>query len=782
MALDSVRTLEEDEIDLREIFTTLWRRKIAIIFFTFFVGLLAALYAYITPNTYRVDTTVEVQEESKFNGLSGTDFMSQAFGVGEANLDNEQWVIKSRFLLQKALGYLDVGTRYFTQKHFREIELYKESPFVVNTMFLDKAAYGVRMELIPKDDKNFELRIDPPSPYSIRGLLRTVGILPPLEEEPITYSGMHKFGETIATPWFKIQIDPIAELKERVYSFSITPNMEMWEMIQENLSTSLASKMGSILILSYEDGVPLRAQEVANAITRAYLDQEIERKTAEADNTLKFIDQQLNAINKSLQASQSNLEAFKKRNIVVDISQKASITTDKLSEYESKLQEFDIQQSVLSNLEQYMQNNKDISGIALGAAGFANQDLLQMISELKEKSVQRKTLLVEYTELHPDVIRLSESISSLRKSVLFTINSSLKVIQQQKHALSKIVNEYKRSLEALPKQEQKLANLTRTAMVNEKIYSFLLEKRAETAILRSSTVSKTRILDSALLPDEPVKPKRALIATVGLILGFILGIFYAFVREYFDNTVKSKEELERLTSIPVYGVIPTVKGKKFGSVFLEAFRALRTNLEFMRSDKVYKVIAVTSTVSGEGKTTVSANLAAILAKSGKSVVAIDLDMRRAKLSEYFDLQNDRGASTLLSRKHDLDAVIQRSEQHGVDIIAAGPVPPNPSELIMSDFAKEVMRQLRERYDYIVLDTPPVGLVTDATILMHLADVSLLAVRDSYSKKEFVRYLDKLVKEHHLEYIGVVYNDVDLEKNYGYGYGYGYKYGKDKYYT
>ncbi len=458
------------------------------------------------------------------------------------------------------------------------------------------------------------------------------------------------------------------------------------------------------------------------------------------------------------------------------------MTAEKLSDYESKLQELEIEQTVLSNLQQYIMNNDDISGITLGATGFADAGLIKMISELKEKTVERKMLLTEFTEMHPDVIKLSEVINSLRSSILFTIKSSLSVLQQRKQSLTKIIDSYKASLAQLPEQEQKLANLTRTAMVNEKIYSFLLEKRAETAILRSSTVSKTRVIDKAMLPEFPVKPKRSLIVIVGLILGLIVGIAYAFLREFIDNTVKSKEDIERLTHIPLYGVIPEVRGKKFGSVFLEAFRTLRTNLEFMRSDKRYQSIVVTSTVSGEGKTTVAANLAVILAKGGKKVVVVDLDMRRAKLSEYFELKNDKGISTLLSRKSMLDEVIQHSSKEGVDIIAAGPTPPNPSELIMSDYAKEIMDILRGRYDYIILDTPPVGLVTDAAILMHNADASLLVVKYGYTKKEFVKSLDRMVQDHQVEHVGIVLNGVDINKNYGYGYGYGYKYGGSKYYT
>jgi capsular exopolysaccharide synthesis family protein len=773
--------VEEDEIDLKVIFGTLYRYKISIILIALLFFVVAALYAYLKPNVYTATTSIELKAERYWGG-GATDFMTQAFTGGEANLDNEQLVLKSRFLAQKALEYLDIGTRYYTTRGYREVELYREAPFIVNTLYIDKRAYGLMMTVVPRGEGRFELKIDPPSQWTLNGVLRRIGLLAPLKETPITYSGEHAFGETIATPWFKLQIQRIAKMGTKPYRFSVMPNDKMWGMIQGGITTGLPSNRGSILLLTYEDNCALRAKEVVNAVAQAYLDQEIESKTAEADHTLAFIDSQLSAINTALQSSQKNLERFKQSNIVVDISEKATMMAEKLSDYESKLQELDIQQTVISNLQEYISNNEDISGIALAADGFANQDLVAMIAELKKKTVERNTLLVEYTPLHPDVIKLSESISSLRRSIMYTLNSTLTVLTQRKQSFKAIIDDYKRSLEAMPLQEQKLANLTRSTMVNEKIYEFLLEKRSETAILRSSTVSKTRVIDKALAPTAPSKPKRSLIAVVGLILGLIVGIAVAFLREFIDNTVKSREDIERLTRIPVYGLIPMAKGKKFNSIFFEALRALRTNLEFMRSDTAYKTIVVTSTVSGEGKTTIAANLATIMAKSGKRVITLDLDMRRAKLSDHFGLQNDKGVSTLLSHRHTLEEVLQHSEEDGVDVIAAGPVPPNPSELIMSDYAKEIIAELRERYDYVILDTPPVGLVTDAAILMHRADASLLVARCGYSKKEFIRGLDEMVKDHKIEHVGLVFNGVDLQQNYGYGYGYGYKYGGDKYYT
>ncbi|OQX59734.1 MAG: hypothetical protein B5M52_02485 [Helicobacteraceae bacterium 4484_230] len=306
-------------------------------------------------------------------------------------------------------------------------------------------------------------------------------------------------------------------------------------------------------------------------------------------------------------------------------------------------------------------------------------------------------------------------------------------------------------------------------------------KRAETAILSSSTVSKTRIIDEALLPTRPIKPKRVLIIIVGFVLGFIVGIALAFLRELLDDTVKSAEEIERLTNIPLYGTIPLIKGKKFTSAFLESFRVLRTNLEFIPMGKRYQTIVVTSSVSGEGKTTITTNLGIILGKGDKKVIILDLDLRRAQLSHHFGLSNRIGLSTLLSGKHSLDEVIQRTDEKGLSIIAAGPTPPNPSELIMSAKAEELVEKLRKVYDYIIFDTPPAGLVTDAMILMNKADVSLMVVKANYSKKDFIKGLNRMIGDFNIKHVGIVINGVDLGGSYGHGYGYG-GYGSEKYYT
>lgn len=769
---ENVRKVD-DEIDVRELLSVVKRHVFLLIAVTLFALVTVSIYSYFKPDVYQATTTIQIQEGSVKAGDADV-ILSQALGGSSGTIDNESFLFTSHYLASKALETLDIGTRYFTNEKYKEIELYRNAPFVVNTYFLAWNAMGVKMLLKPIDEDRFILEIGQKSIFDAKEIAKKLGVSFADDEDLIQYSAEHEYGEIISTPWFRIKIEKLQNVDQE-YSFSIIPNDKMWKFIKYNIQTQLATPSGSILDVTFEDTIPLRAQEIVNAMAEAYTRQEIERKTDEAESTLKFIDQQLSAINEVLKKSQSNLEQFKKGNIVVDITKKASAATDKLSDYQSRLQELEIEKNVLSNLQQYMLNNKDVSGISLGS--FVNKDLSKIMSELKNKTIQRKTMLTEFTELHPDVIRVSESIESLRRSVLFTIKNSLSILNQQMQSIRSIIEEYEQSLSALPEQEQKLANLTRTALVNEKVYSYLLEKRAETAILRSSTVSKTRIIDKAEIPHNPVKPNRTLYVVAGLLLGLMAGTMIAFIQEWIANTITGKDDVERLTKIPIFGVIPFVKNKKSTSAVLEAYRALRTNLEFMRTDIAYQTLVVTSMVSGEGKTTVSTNLARILAGTGKKVLLVDLDMRRANLSKFFDLDNEMGISTLLSRKHTIFQVVKQNVQEGVDVMPAGPVPPNPSELIMSEYAKEILAKLRSSYDFIVLDSPPVGLVTDSAILMHRADASLFVMRQNYTKRDFIKQFNKIVSDHKIGHVGIVVNGVDLKSNYGYG----NKYGGNKYY-
>jgi len=773
--------IDEDEIDLKEVFSTLSRYKYSIVAIAIAFMLVATVFAYFKPNVYESSITIELEEEKSFGGAQG-DMMAMALGGSGANLDNEQYILTSRFLAQKLLHSLEIGTRYFTKNNLRTVELYRASPFIVTYKEIDKKLWGARFEIQVLDKERFVLSMKPKVGIKEK-LLVTLGLIEAPADSPKPYENEHRFADEIVTEWFSIKIDKVFELEESAYSFSIVPNDQMYKFIQESLSTSLVSKQGSIVKVNFQDNIALRAEQILNGLAQRYLDQELEEKTLEADQTLRFIDAQIEEINQDVEKSQGELEAFRSKHTLVNASEQAMMTAENMAEYQGKLQELEIESNILNNIQEYVNAGKDLAGISLGSAAYLDPSLAQMVSKLQEATSERKGILIEFTELHPDVVKLTEMINSIKASIRFTLKSDITMIEQRKKSLRHYIRKYKRSLEALPENERQLANLTRNTMVNEKVYNFLLEKRAETAILRSSTVSKTRVIDSALVGDLPVKPKRLLIILVGMILGFIVGIAVAFLRAFLDDTIKSNEDVEKLTDIPMYGVLPHLKDNTSRVQFDEAMRVLRTNIEFVHSDDATaKIVAMTSSISGEGKTTVSVALSKMIAATQKRVIIIDLDLRRSRMHEEFTITNKHGVSSVLANKKSLDEVIQSNVFENLDVLTAGPIPPNPSELLVSGNFDKMIEQLKTEYDYIILDTAPVGLVTDAMTLLKLADVGLIVTRANYSKKAFLKNVERFAQTHNLNNLGFVLNGVISDKSHGYGYGYGYGYGNaDAYY-
>ncbi len=773
--------VRNDEIDLKEVIKTILRYKWSIIAFTIIFAIGSAVFAYTKPSIYSTSTTIELMDD-KNKGAGPTDMMMEAFGGSSTNVDNEIEVFKSRFLAQKAFEYLDLSTRYFVENNYRTIELYKNSPFVVQKSFVDDLVYGKRFVVTPLDENSFNLKIEGVSMLSVRGFLKTIGLMSSSPSEKIVYNKNHKYGEEIVNQYFTITLEKIHNAGSNKYFFNFETPLSLYEKFRQNISVSQISKKATILKLSYEDYSSLKAKDILNALVKAYMTEEVDQKTKEANLTLDFIDRQLESINQRLMKSETKLENFKEKNQLVGLNEQAISTTEKLSDYEAQLETVQTEINILTNLQQFIRNSQDLTGLTVGAVNFADPVLGNLVTSLQTEASKKSSLLVDYTEMHPDVQKASQNISNLKRSIRNALENNIRQLTQRKMSISGIIEKFNKSISSLPKQERELSRLTRFYSIDEKIYSFLLEKKAETAILKSSTISKSRLLDEAIEGKLPIKPKRSLIVLVGIILGIIVGLAYAFLREFFNNTVKNSDDVERLSDVPIYGIVPNANTKKNKNLIDEAFRAIRTNLQFLPKHEKSDIIAITSSVSGEGKTTTSANLANIIAQTGKSVVVLDMDLRKASMHKQYNIPNNIGISNFLSGQNSLEEITNNVSEK-VSVLTTGPLPPNPSELILGDVFKNMLETLRQKYDYVIIDTPPVGLVTDALILMNYADINFLMVRASYTRKEFVKNLDRLSKEHNQHTFGLILNGVEIGEKYGYGYGsnYGYGYGNDKYY-
>lgn len=771
-----------DEIDLKEVFSIISKYKISIMFITLIFLVISSVFAYYKPNIYSASTSLEILKQDQ--GIGNSAFTQIALGGDKTNLENNIAVIQSRFVVQKALENLDLGVRYYSQNKFlKSTELYKQAPVRVILLSLSDAMYGKKFELVPLNSTSFRLVIKGVSTYSIKNILAQLKLKPLKENDKISYNKIHKYGEEITTPLFTFIVKKTKPLDNLTYSFSFIKSKQLYDNYIANLSVSSVSEFSSVLKLSYQDNVSLRAKEILNAISGSYISKGIEQKTKASGLTLGFIDKQLNVIKVNLTNSEKNLENYKVNNSVINFTGKVALETQKVADYEAEQLELQTEINILNHVKKYIYENKDLSGLSIGTVKFTDNRLSLLLVSLQALTEAKEKLTSEYTELHPDVVKLSNSIRIAKKSIKQAVQNSLNQLNQRSLDLGNMISKFNESLKSLPTEEKKLAQLLRPLKVNQKIYEYLLQKKAETAILKSSTIADARILDIARENTTPIKPKRKLIVLVGMILGLIVGVALSFLREFLKNTVHNTDEIEKATSLPIYGIIPFNKNESSENIYKEAFRNLRTNLQFLPGSEQNKVISITSSISGEGKTTISSMLGEILAKGNKKVILLDLDLRKSSLHKGFDVTNTVGISNYLIAQNTLDEVIKATDIDGLDMITTGPLPPNPSELILSPTFKELLRVLRDKYDYILIDTPPAGLVTDAVIIMNYSDLSLAVIRANYTRKEFIKNIDKLASEHEGNRVGLILNGVKIGSEYGYGYGYGYssKYGNSEYY-
>ncbi len=755
-------SIDEDEIDLGEVFSTMGTYKYMIFFFVLLFGLASAAYVYFTPSVYKAYATVEVGTEQ--STLGDEDIFAMAMDSGASNTDTEIDIMQSRFVAQKALEKVNVSHHYYTTVAFKKIELYKDSPFQVGML----KGYDVSFELYPIDDKTYRLVVDEAKEENATILSY---------DAVWSYDAILPYGEEIVEEHFHLNIVKTKTSKESKYSFVVMAPEKVGSFVQEHLSASPKTKRSNILELSYEDNVALRAQEFTNALAKAYIEQSVEKKTEESGLKLTFIDKQLKLITDNLKSSAIKIEEFKKSSNTTSLNAKAENIIMRMSDYESKLAEISMQEEMLDTLYVQVKSGKNLENITIVGLNMEDAGFSLMIKELQDAIMNKKILREDYTEMYPEVSKLRRKIVQLKKIIVATIKNLRKNTKEKKILLQKSISKEQKLLNRLPADERMYGQLERKFSVNENIYSYLLEKQSETAIIKASTISKNRVIDMALYPEEPIKPKRTLVVLVGLILGLIFGILLAFLRAFLDNRIKNEEDVTWVTDVPLLAIIPTIgknsdKIKVFSSPkssMAEAFRNLRTNLQFMAKNKRAHVIVMTSTVGGEGKTTMCINLAGIMSMANKKTIVLNLDMRKPTLHEKFGLNNAKGMSNLLSGHAKLSGVIQSTSHSNLDIIASGPVPPNPSELIQNGLMEKVLVELREMYDVIILDTPPVGLVTDAKTLMHLADTSIYVLRANYSKKEFFQNINKLYSEK-ISGFGILLNDVAINRaNYGYGY-------------
>ena len=541
-------------------------------------------------------------------------------------------------------------------------------------------------------------------------------------------------------------------------------------------------------MISLKNSSLQRGQDFINQLLEMYNRNTNNDKNEIAQKTAEFIDERISIISKELGSTEADLETFKRDAGITDLTSEAQIALAGNAEYEKKSVENRTQISLVNDLRKYLKGNE--YEVLPSNVGLQDAALIGAIERYNEMLVERKRLLRTSTENNPTIVNLDTSIRAMKANVQATLEGTLQGLMITKSNLDREASRYSRRISNAPGQERAYVSIARQQEIKAGLYLMLLQKREENAIALAATANNAKIIDEAIADDTPVSPKRSMIYLIALVLGVGIPVGIIYLIELTKFKIEGRADVEKLTSVPIIGDIPLTdeKNDKNGSIAVfenknnlmsETFRNIRTNLQFML-DNDQKVILVTSTVSGEGKSFVSANLAISLSLLGKKVVIVGLDIRKPGLNKVFHLSNkEKGITQYLSNPEtDLMELVQPSDiNKNLFILPGGAVPPNPTELLARNGLDKAIEILKQNFDYVIMDTAPIGMVTDTLLVGRVADLSVYVCRADYTHKAEYTLINELAIEKKLSKLCTVINGVDLKKRkYGYYYGYG-KYGK-----
>ena len=541
-------------------------------------------------------------------------------------------------------------------------------------------------------------------------------------------------------------------------------------------------------MISLKNSSLQRGQDFINQLLEMYNRNTNNDKNEIAQKTAEFIDERISIISKELGSTEADLETFKRDAGITDLTSEAQIALAGNAEYEKKSVENRTQISLVNDLRKYLRGNE--YEVLPSNVGLQDAALIGAIERYNEMLVERKRLLRTSTENNPAIVNLDTSIRAMKANVQATLEGTLQGLMITKSNLDREASRYSRRISNAPGQERAYVSIARQQEIKAGLYLMLLQKREENAIALAATANNAKIIDEAIADDIPVSPKRSMIYLIALVLGIGIPVGIIYLIDLTKFKIEGRADVEKLTTVPVVGDIPLTdeKNDKNGSIAVfenknnlmsEVFRNVRTNLQFMLNND-QKVILVTSTVSGEGKSFVSANLAISLSLLGKKVVIVGLDIRKPGLNKVFQLSNrEKGITQYLSNPEtDLMELVQPSDiNKNLYILLGGTVPPNPTELLARNGLDKAIETLKKHFDYVIMDTAPIGMVTDTLLIGRVADLSVYVCRADYTHKAEYTLINELSIEKKLPNLCTVINGVDLKKRkYGYYYGYG-KYGK-----
>ena len=737
---------------------------------------------------YNISATVLIKDDKKggnTGGMAGLEELGLSGLISSSqNIDNELEVLRSKTLVKEVVNQLNLYVSYADQDEFPSKNMYKTSPVIVSLTRQEAEKLSdpmiVEMSLYPQGSLDVGVTI---GDKEYQKHFEKLPAVFPMDEGTLAF-----FQSPDSLMANKDTTEESSAQNVRRITAKINSPMKVARVYCENLTIEPTSKTTSVAVISLKNSSLQRGQDFINQLLEMYNRNTNNDKNEIAQKTAEFIDERIDIISKELGNTEANLENFKRNAGITDLTSEAQIALTGNAEYEKKRVENRTQISLLEDLRKYIRGNE--YEVLPSNVGLQDAALVATIERYNEMLVERKRLLRTSTENNPAIVNLDTSIRAMKSNVQATLDGTLQGMLITKADLDREANRFSRRISDAPGQERQFVSIARQQEIKAGLYLMLLQKREENAIALAATANNAKIIDEAIADDIPVSPKRKIIYLIALVLGVGIPVGIIYLIGLTKFRLEGRADVEKLTTVPIVGDIPLTdeKNEKDGSIAVfenqnnlmsETFRNIRTNLQFMlQNDK--KVILVTSTVSGEGKSFISANLAISLSLLGKKVVIVGLDIRKPGLNKVFRLSTKEKGITLYLANPDTDlmSLVQPSDVNkNLSILPGGTVPPNPTELLARDGLDKAIEILKKNFDYVILDTAPVGMVTDTLLIGRVADLSVYVCRADYTHKVEYTLINELAEEKKLPNICTVINGVDLKRRkYGYYYGYG-KYGK-----
>ncbi|MGL5111681.1 MAG: polysaccharide biosynthesis tyrosine autokinase [Flavobacterium sp.] len=742
---------------------------------------------------YGLDTLISVKEESNPLFTSNTSLTFNWGGVSD-KVQTVTTTLQSRshneLVVDKMQFYID----YLVQGKYNLVDAYGAVPFRLELDKKKGQLEGTLISIVFLSESEYELKITFENPsVALRHYdTNTVSSTSVATGE---FKKRFKVGEIVALPFlnFRLQINENPGFYKGNEYFVRFNSFDGTVSNYRTIGVRPDDKGGSILTLSLQGTNKARLVDYLNATVKMLIKRQLDSKNQFATNTIAFIDSTLVTMESQLKETGNELKAFRKDKNFINIEDGGAKFSDKILEYDVQRDEIARKIAYYNSLKAYLRNSVDYSKLpAPSVAGIEDPNIVVNVSKLIALSTQRSEMAyaVKSEKIFKD---FDNQMAAIKNVLLENIVTAKQSLQYDLATINSKIGVSENVIKQLPDDQQELIKIKRKYDLNDNIYSTFLQKRTEADIVKAANLSDVRFIDPAKdVGGGLIGPKTSVNYVLAFFLGLLIPLIIVLMIFFINNSIQNTDEISNLTKIPIIGVIGVNQEKSELAVFnkpksalSESFRAIRSSLQFLYKKQLVdgaKTLMITSSVSGEGKTFCAINIATVFALSEKKTVIVGLDLRKPKLFSEFDLKNEKGVVNYLINQSGINEIINATEIPFLDVITSGPIPPNPGELIISERIGEMIAALKKQYDYIILDTPPVGLVSDALELDQYCDVTLYIVRQNFSKKDMITLLNNRVKRGELKNTSIIMNGFENKARYGtnYGYGYGYGYGNKTY--